>query len=413
MAVNATVNTTRVVVKRQGRQGLPGTDGTDGLGIQTVRMAKLNNPLFWAFKKSRVSEVMFGAMSWTRSTVGYVKDIYLKTRSIAVDFPREEKDGWLIEGSSTNLILQSEVFDNASWTKTSVSITPDTTDAPNGTTTADTLTQSGAGGTVSQAVTVTADTNTKTVSFFLKQGTATNSRVRLELTGGTTQTVDVDIDWSLIDSNVNAVKYADGFYRVFASVDNNATNTTMTAYLFPDTDDTNLTVIAWGAQGEQHALTSYINTITTATTRTDDDVNINAYGNIPNISESWTLFLRVNTKNTGVIFEHDTDNFALSINDSSDLILTDTGAANYSLATALDFTVEKYISIVFDGTNAVAWIDGVEQAGVIPALSVITSGAITYGNSSILDNPLNGTLRDVRWYPFALNESENKFLAGV
>jgi hypothetical protein len=45
----------------------------------------------------------------------------------------------LIEKVRTNLILQSQTFDNASWTKSNVTVTANSTTAPDGTTTADTI----------------------------------------------------------------------------------------------------------------------------------------------------------------------------------------------------------------------------------------------------------------------------------
>jgi len=57
---------------------------------------------------------------------------------------RVNADG-LVEKVRTNLITYSEQFDNAAWVKANLSITANTTTAPDGTTTAETLTTTGAG----------------------------------------------------------------------------------------------------------------------------------------------------------------------------------------------------------------------------------------------------------------------------
>jgi hypothetical protein len=72
-----------------------------------------------------------------------------------------------------NLILQSQTFDNASWTKNDVTITANSVAAPDGTTTADTFTDSAVNAYhMAQVTTVTVSAGaTVTASVYLKQGT--------------------------------------------------------------------------------------------------------------------------------------------------------------------------------------------------------------------------------------------------
>jgi hypothetical protein len=91
-----------------------------------------------------------------------------------------------------NLLLQSQTFDNASWTKTRSSVTQDTAVAPDGTTTADSLVEDGTAANthdLRQSVTNTG-TNTWALSVYLKavnrswaaielqNATATSNRAR-------------------------------------------------------------------------------------------------------------------------------------------------------------------------------------------------------------------------------------------
>lgn len=58
----------------------------------------------------------------------------------------------------TNLLAQQDAFDNAAWTKTSVTVSADGTPAPDGTTTADALTANAANSSVAQSVAIAGST---------------------------------------------------------------------------------------------------------------------------------------------------------------------------------------------------------------------------------------------------------------
>jgi hypothetical protein len=60
----------------------------------------------------------------------------------ATDYAGGALRGTTVEPSAVNLALRSEEFDNAYWTPLELTVTPNTTVAPNGETTADTLTES-------------------------------------------------------------------------------------------------------------------------------------------------------------------------------------------------------------------------------------------------------------------------------
>lgn len=62
-------------------------------------------------------------------------------------------EGVQVERTATNLLLQSQAF-NTTWTATGLTVSADSTVAPDGTTTADTLAATGAGGNVAQAITI-------------------------------------------------------------------------------------------------------------------------------------------------------------------------------------------------------------------------------------------------------------------
>lgn len=97
-----------------------------------------------------------------------------------------------IQYAGENRCLRSEAFDNASWTKSSVTVTADSVAAPDGTTTADTLTASGSNGTVLQSVTETAVS--WTFSVWLKRKTGTGN-IQIQVDGATWVTQTLTTEW--------------------------------------------------------------------------------------------------------------------------------------------------------------------------------------------------------------------------
>ena len=79
----------------------------------------------------------------------------------------------LVEVCPWNLVQQSETFDNATWTKDGLTVTTNTTVAPNGTTTADTFTEGSASGQHRIYQVSAQSTNIYTISVYVKNITGT------------------------------------------------------------------------------------------------------------------------------------------------------------------------------------------------------------------------------------------------
>jgi hypothetical protein len=99
-----------------------------------------------------------------------------------------------IKWAPHNLLLASEQFDAASWGKTSTTPTANAVAAPNGTTTADTLTASGANGTTLQSYTSLGVSYT--FGIWLKRKTGTGN-IQIAADSGTYTTVTITSDWAL------------------------------------------------------------------------------------------------------------------------------------------------------------------------------------------------------------------------
>ena len=104
-----------------------------------------------------------------------------------------DSDG-LIKWAQHNLLINSESFDTTSWTKTTTTVAANSIAAPNGTTTADTLTAAGANSTTLQSYTALAVPYT--FGVWLKRKTGTGN-IQIAADSGTYTTVTITSDWAL------------------------------------------------------------------------------------------------------------------------------------------------------------------------------------------------------------------------
>lgn len=133
-----------------------------------------------------------GTETFTRASTGWYFNSAGVLTSAATDAPRFDYDpatllpkGLLMEETRTNLALQSQTLDNASWTKATASVTANSVTAPDGTLTADTLVEDNttAAHQVSQLYSSILSATAYTASVYAKAGTRTF--LRLSLSSGT------------------------------------------------------------------------------------------------------------------------------------------------------------------------------------------------------------------------------------
>ena len=183
--------------------------------------------------------------------------------------------GYLAEGQRQNRCLYSQDFTNAAWVSGGggIAVTPNTAVAPDGTTTADTLTASGANGTLIQDLGVVASA-AKAGGMWLKRKTGTGN-IDLTLDGGSTwTTVAVTSSWLLLEKTQTLANEDFGI-RIVTSGD---------------------AVYTWTAQVETVAaaaakLSSPIPTTTAAVTRNSDVLYYASGGNIAEYS--WTTYFEM------------------------------------------------------------------------------------------------------------------------
>jgi hypothetical protein len=353
-----------------------------------------------------------GDLTWTRASTALRTNSSGLLESMGSGVPRLSYmygscPALLLEPQRTNLALQSESFDNASWTKANASVTANSTTAPDGNTTADTFestTNINANITIQQAITIVSG-STYSASFYVKANTQRYIFINLSSTGAIQHFVTAVIDTNdftvgqtavgtssgtLVTTNIQSA--ANGFYRITIVASINRTDGRIRLG-FADAKTGNFigltgecaasntsgkSVYLWGAQLEAGAYpTTYIPTTSASATRIADSFsrnNIYTNGLITSSGGTWFVELRGNLSYT-----RDGGSTSLAISTTSaDVfagstgieILANTGLNRLSVikrisgtATTLYLTTTDTVKIAvkWNGTSADVFVNGTKQ----------------------------------------------------
>lgn len=168
----------------------------------------------------------------------------------------------LIEKVRTNVALYSEQFNNANWGPTNATVTANTTTAPDGTTTADSVAFTASSSARLEGLTAgSSPAGEVTLSIYAKVASGTGSfRLRGDWSGGNSISTDfaVTTSWQR-------------FTHTFT-----AASALQIMSLYNNTAGTAQTVIFWGAQAESGVATDYIATTSAA-------VSVGPVANVPRL----------------------------------------------------------------------------------------------------------------------------------
>jgi hypothetical protein len=345
-----------------------------------------------------------GDLTWTRASTATRTDSSGLLESMGSGVPRLSYmygscPALLLEPQRTNLILQSEAFDNASWTAIDSTVTANSEISPDGTQNAETMTISLSTSRVSQNVVFGA--GTYKVSVYVKLISQTSP--------GTMRIVGV-VDGANVNINFTPTSQwqrIDGTFTPTVGITNLAIRGVASSFIG--------TVAIWGFQAEAGAYaTTYIPTTTASSTRVADSFsrnNIYTNGLITSSGGTWFVELRNNIaylrdSNNG-IFIGDT----ASINTGNQLTIR-----NASVSASVRLSIFKYISGVgtqiFTTTTdtskiAIKW-NGTTADVFVNGTKVVSATAFTTTN---MENLLSGSgvptfIQQMALYPAPLSDTD-------
>lgn len=411
--------------------GLPAwfpADATMGMNFQTNEYV-LNGALVGIDDLLDITRTSSSASAQT--TAGGV------TKFGAGTFRRTDK-GLLAEEARTNLILRSEEFDNASWTKMGSPVTTaNSTTAPDGAGTADTLEDdSAASAYYTQNMAVADDSNDHTFSLFVKKDSNTSRfpEFQLRYTGGTavngyTQlNTNTGATTNRIGSPTVSVESVGDYWRIVMTLANNSSgNTFLTINVYPAVSNVFGSsvsaavgsIIVWGAQVEKASfVTSYIPTTTSSETRNVDLVDFDDISWFNKDAGTWVVYIDmpIDPSNSNSYLFH----MRKSIGTPSHTIDYRTSGVRFvyfvNNDVAADSTIFGTQTPTFPGEHKLAW--GFEDSDFAAYLNGASDGSTATGGTTdsgydgcrlgaaFSGLPLNGYIQRFVFIPSRRSNSE-------
>jgi hypothetical protein len=414
------------------------TDATDTTGSIRVYASEANNSItidldgtssifLWGAQLERMKPAQTGPGPYIQTTgvaiTNYSPSSHIPTTTTRVTSLLGTNDGLLIEEARTNIMLQSEDF-STTWGANEATVTTNTTIAPDGTLTADTLTDNSATGTGTPRLTIArtfATSTPYTWSFYAKADQL--DWVEARVTGMAAQAISAYFD--LTNGVVGATLGADnddqgiesvgnGWYRCWVSFTSDAVDGTANPYIqvaeadndrVVDLDGTS-SILIWGAQLEAGAFpTSYIPTTTAGVTRNADVVSttdvswVNSTAgtvyidHIPGISiaNGQRIFDLSGGAGTRYCDLNHLTGGKINLFGSNSVTINSAG-------TPLTALTRMKLSAGIEVNNYALYIDGAAAGTDTSTTALPTPTALNVGSFSSNTNQLNGLVKEIRYY---------------
>ena len=315
----------------------------------------------------------------------------------------------VLQTATTNLLLRSEEFDNASWTPLSVpaAVTANNAIAPNGTLTADLITGVSAAADQLQQVVTLLNSTVYTYSIYIKQNTTLLTRIGLFNATASTWMGAVDIAWAAgvpstsstigSPSSISYVAVGDGWYR--CSFTTTTTTASTQIHFHPDRNNTQASAWVWGAKLEQSATVGeYVPTTSTINSapRFDHDPTTGESLGLLVEEQRTNLLLRSEEFGGGAWSKGGGTITANSItapngNLTADKFVEDTSIAFHEVRqsrTVTENTVVTFSIYIRSGERTLARVYGISSAqwsgGVSPSVTVnLNTGTVVSGTGSV------------------------------
>jgi len=372
------------------------------------------------------------AIEYTRTGVGNSVNKIGKTvdagvNNLRIDYFDGSLRGALFEGGVSNLLLHSNDFSNAAWLKSNVTMAFGYGPGGDGGASMWLLTATNASHSLTQTVAMVAgNTDPRTLSYYLRQGSATQTILDLSFsTGGTAVNATATINWASktitasgtagnISAELKEVLYVgSGLYRASLTATNNGgANTVVLCGIRPAGTSTGTVHAAW-AQCEFYVLSSYVPTTSATASRGTDILQYTSatFNSIWNSYEgSGFLEFTIDSavKNNQYIFtaKDGTDNNVImiradTINMSLDFRVVVAGSAQASMNLGTLVLGARYrVAYSYALNNFYASMNGgaviSDLAGTIPTVTKLTIGGY--------DGYLNmlGALKRCIYFPKAM-----------
>jgi hypothetical protein len=333
--------------------------------------------------------------------------------------------GILVEEARTNYALQSQTFNNASWTKGNCAISADSVDAPDGTTTADTLTANAGSASHAMYSARTVSGTNITLSVYVKKNTHRYVSLASSVSGGTDWAAAVfDLDGvtgeatqttggttGTVDAT-SQVDCGDGWFRLTSTITLAGNNNNLVIeFAGAATGNShgsfgNITynaagtesIYVWGAQREVGAFeTSYVPTTTVGVARNADIIQL-ATSSFPWSATNGMLVVKARPLIANSL------GGAVSVND---------GSGNEEIVLYRDASGNLVYQVEDGGANQLAPLDSTANASNATAFTMAAAYkandfALSAGGGAA-QTDTGGTLPTVTTLEVGANQANNYF----